>query len=103
MHGTLFRMDCARYLATSLPNPSSCGLICYTQTSAFRVISQKGPKTILGPEYANDIRNNPACNADIFIAKEFHTYVSGFEVLVPSEVMRDAIRIKLTRNIGRRP
>ncbi|KAL3436173.1 cytochrome P450 [Aspergillus tetrazonus] len=66
----------------------------------FRVISQKGPKIILGPEYANEVKSHPACNADVFIAKEFHAHVSGFEVLRPQEVMKDAIRLKLTRSIG---
>ncbi|CEJ58143.1 hypothetical protein PMG11_06813 [Penicillium brasilianum] len=67
---------------------------------AFRVVSQKGPKIILGPEYANEVKSHPACNADVFIAKEFHAHVSGFEVLRPQHVMKDAIRLKLTRSIG---
>jgi hypothetical protein len=65
------------------------------------VVSQKGPKIILGPEYADEVKSHPACNADVFIAKEFHAHVSGFEVLRPQQVMKDAIRLKLTRSIGK--
>ncbi|KAJ5820053.1 hypothetical protein N7474_005644 [Penicillium riverlandense] len=49
------------------------------EASVFRVISDNGPKTILAPKYATDIRSHPSLSFGASISKEFHSNIRGFE------------------------
>lgn len=59
---------------------------------------------ILSPKYAHEIRSHPGLNFSKAIARDFHTYLPGFEPFrAGSETeyfVQDAIRIRLTQSLG---
>ncbi|KKZ59939.1 hypothetical protein EMCG_05230 [[Emmonsia] crescens] len=75
-----------------------------SKASAFRLITDNGPKTVLSSDYADEIRNHPALNFGAAIAKEFHANIRGFDTFKQGtradEIFQDAVRMKLTQNLG---
>ncbi|CAG8135836.1 unnamed protein product [Penicillium salamii] len=74
------------------------------KASVFRIISDNGPKTVLAPKYATEIRSHPGLSFGTSIEDEFHSYVRGFEPfqLGPrsEELFQVAIRTKLTQSLA---
>ncbi|PKX92974.1 putative cytochrome P450 monooxygenase [Aspergillus novofumigatus IBT 16806] len=70
----------------------------------FRVHSDNGIKTMLAPECANEIRAHPALSFGRAITLEFHSDIHGFEpfnqLASSNDTFQDAIRMKLTQNLG---
>jgi hypothetical protein len=58
----------------------------------------------LSPKYANEIRSHPALSFGKAVAKEFHTYIPGFEPFKQTSssenIFQDAVRMKLTQALG---
>ncbi|OAX80967.1 hypothetical protein ACJ72_04696 [Emergomyces africanus] len=75
-----------------------------SKASAFRLVTENGPKTVLSSNYADEIRNHPALNFGAAIAKEFHANIRGFDTFKQGtrgdEIFQDAVRMKLTHNLG---
>jgi hypothetical protein len=76
-----------------------------TQAKAFQVMTGDDYKVVLSPDYANEIRSHPALQFAAAIAKDFHGDIPGFEAFrrgeSSDEILSDAVRIKLTQNLGR--
>lgn len=74
------------------------------EASVFRIISDNGPKTVLAPKYAVNIRNHPSLSFGASISSEFHSNVRGFEPFQQGtrsdELFQILVRTKLTQTLG---
>ncbi|EEQ86913.2 cytochrome P450 monooxygenase [Blastomyces dermatitidis ER-3] len=74
------------------------------KASAFRLMTENGPKTVLSANYADEIRSHPSLNFGAAIAKEFHADIPGFDTFKQGtrvdEIFQDAVRMKLTHHLG---
>ncbi|PGH06156.1 hypothetical protein GX51_02544 [Blastomyces parvus] len=75
-----------------------------SKASAFRLMTENGPKTVLSADYADEIRSHPSLNFGAAIAKEFHADIPGFDTFKQGtrvdEIFQDAVRMKLTHQLG---
>ncbi|OJD16455.1 hypothetical protein ACJ73_08884 [Blastomyces percursus] len=75
-----------------------------SKASAFRLMTENGPKTVLSADYADEIRSHPSLNFGAAIAKEFHADLPGFDTFKQGtrvdEIFQDAVRMKLTHHLG---
>ncbi|KLJ11186.1 hypothetical protein EMPG_13523 [Blastomyces silverae] len=75
-----------------------------SKASAFRLMTENGPKTVLSADYADEIRSHPSLNFGAAIAKEFHADIPGFDTFKQGtrvdEIFQDAVRMKLTHHLG---
>ena len=71
--------------------------------SIFQIVTLHGPMIILSGTYTDDIRNNKKCSHYEFFQRTFFTTYPGFEASkrrTPSNVLKDAVRTKLTQSLG---
>jgi hypothetical protein len=69
------------------------------------MITHNGSQIVLAPKFAHEIGLHPQLDSTPVFMREHHSHIAGFEVFreignqgIPHEV----IRMKLTRNLGRR-
>ncbi|KAF9887787.1 hypothetical protein FE257_009593 [Aspergillus nanangensis] len=67
--------------------------------SVFRVLSDNGVKTVLAPEYANEIRSHPALSFGGAISREFHAGIPGFEPFQQGSTGDEILHIALKSSI----
>ncbi|PGH12056.1 hypothetical protein AJ80_06875 [Polytolypa hystricis UAMH7299] len=71
---------------------------------AFSINTENGPKIVLAPEYANEVRGHPSLSFGLMVERDFHTGISGFEPFeqasTSEQILQDAIRMKLTQSLG---
>ncbi|KAH8691170.1 cytochrome P450 [Talaromyces proteolyticus] len=76
----------------------------FGKASVFRIISENGLKTVLGSQYAREIRGHHALSFGAIFEKEFHANIRGFEPFrqgtTSDEIFMDAVRMQLTRSLG---
>jgi hypothetical protein len=62
-----------------------------------------GPKIVLAPQFANEIRNHPALSVAAFSSNELHAHIRGFDVFAQGEnddILQDTVRSKIALSIG---
>ncbi|RHZ62804.1 putative cytochrome P450 monooxygenase [Aspergillus thermomutatus] len=76
----------------------------FSKARIFRINSDNGIKTVLAPEYTNELRAHHALSFGSAVAREFQANIQGFEpfkqLTTGDEIFQDAIRIKLTQSLG---
>jgi len=71
--------------------------------SIFQIVTLTGPMIILPGKFTDDIRNNKKCNFNEFFQRTFFTSYPGFEAnrrRTTANVLKDAVRTKLTQSLG---
>ncbi|KAL4981326.1 cytochrome P450 [Aspergillus falconensis] len=68
---------------------------------AFNIVTDNGFQTILGPEYANEIRSHPDLDLSRAVQADYNSHISGFEPFKPDTavIVYDAVRLKLTQRL----
>ncbi|PYI12549.1 cytochrome protein [Aspergillus sclerotiicarbonarius CBS 121057] len=75
-----------------------------SKSSVFYITSDNGPKIVLAPKYAHEIRSHHALSFGKAATNEFQANIRGFEPFrqgtTGDRIFQDAIRMKLTQNLG---
>ncbi|KAL4909601.1 hypothetical protein BDW74DRAFT_41768 [Aspergillus multicolor] len=68
---------------------------------AFNIITNSGFQTILGPQYADELRSHPNLDLSRAIEADYDPHISGFEPFKRDTaiIVYDAVRMKLTQRL----
>ncbi|GES66576.1 cytochrome P450 [Aspergillus terreus] len=73
------------------------------KSDVFGLMTINGPKIVLAPKFAQEIRSNPALSVSAFSSSELHAHIRGFDVFRQGEaddILQDTVRSKITQSIG---
>ncbi|KAL4956125.1 cytochrome P450 [Aspergillus filifer] len=73
------------------------------QAEVFSLINGIGDQVVLAPKYASELASHPSLSFWAMLSDQFQSHVRGFEPfasLATWDVMNDALRRKLTKNLG---
>jgi hypothetical protein len=71
--------------------------------TAFQIVTLDGPMIFLPGKFTDDIRNNKTCTFNGFFERSFFPRYPGFEgnaITLRTNVIKDAVRTKLTQSLG---